>query len=147
MRFLDLLSGSLSLIGFFLWVFFQSWIQFWYWTLTLVVILFSSYQNRRFWWWFSLLHHLGISPLVYEGVVLKIHSLRGTRLVSRILEKNHEMVHMVIHKWLEDIKKPCKSKTYRVFKWYLQESNQGHKDFQSFALPTELRYLFESVQI
>ncbi len=25
--------------------------------------------------------------------------------------------------------------------WYLQESNQGHKDFQSFALPTELRYL------
>ncbi len=29
----------------------------------------------------------------------------------------------------------------RVFGWwYLQESNQGHKDFQSFALPTELRY-------
>ncbi len=26
-----------------------------------------------------------------------------------------------------------------VFKWWcLQESNQGHKDFQSFALPTEL---------
>ena len=24
--------------------------------------------------------------------------------------------------------------------WYLQESNQGHKDFQSFALPTELRH-------
>ena len=24
--------------------------------------------------------------------------------------------------------------------WCLQESNQGHKDFQSFALPTELRY-------
>ena len=31
--------------------------------------------------------------------------------------------------------------TYRVKMWYLQESNQGHKDFQSFALPTELRYL------
>src|SRR6056300_251554 len=30
--------------------------------------------------------------------------------------------------------------TYRDKKWYLQESNQGHKDFQSFALPTELRY-------
>ena len=26
-------------------------------------------------------------------------------------------------------------------KWCLQESNQGHKDFQSFALPTELRHL------
>ena len=25
-------------------------------------------------------------------------------------------------------------------KWCLQESNQGHKDFQSFALPTELRH-------
>ena len=31
---------------------------------------------------------------------------------------------------------------YGNLKWYLQESNQGHKDFQSFALPTELRYLF-----
>ena len=30
---------------------------------------------------------------------------------------------------------------YGNLKWYLQESNQGHKDFQSFALPTELRYL------
>ena len=32
------------------------------------------------------------------------------------------------------------------FKWYPQESNQGHKDFQSFALPTELGYL-SAVQI
>ena len=24
--------------------------------------------------------------------------------------------------------------------WYLQESNQGHTDFQSVALPSELRY-------
>ena len=27
-------------------------------------------------------------------------------------------------------------------KWYHQESNRGHKDFQSFALPTELWHLF-----
>ena len=26
------------------------------------------------------------------------------------------------------------------FLWYLQESNQGHTDFQSVALPSELRY-------
>ena len=26
--------------------------------------------------------------------------------------------------------------------WYHQESNRGHKDFQSFALPTELWYHF-----
>ena len=25
-----------------------------------------------------------------------------------------------------------------LFVWYHQESNRGHKDFQSFALPTEL---------
>ena len=30
----------------------------------------------------------------------------------------------------------------RRFKmWYLQGSNQGHMDFQSIALPSELRYL------
>ncbi len=33
---------------------------------------------------------------------------------------------------------------FQMFKafwwWCLQESNQGHKDFQSFALPTELRH-------
>ena len=28
----------------------------------------------------------------------------------------------------------------QAFEWYLQESNQGHQDFQSCALPTELRY-------
>ena len=27
------------------------------------------------------------------------------------------------------------------FSWFLQESNQGHTDFQSVALPTELRNL------
>ncbi len=30
-----------------------------------------------------------------------------------------------------------------IFMWYLQESNQGHTDFQSVALPTELRYLLK----
>jgi len=29
--------------------------------------------------------------------------------------------------------------------WYLQESNQGHTDFQSVALPTELRYQYFKV--
>ena len=32
----------------------------------------------------------------------------------------------------------------REFLWYLQESNQGHMDFQSIALPTELRYLLKA---
>ena len=31
---------------------------------------------------------------------------------------------------------------FELFRWFLQESNQGHTDFQSVALPTELRNLF-----
>ena len=31
-------------------------------------------------------------------------------------------------------------------KWYLQESNRGHTDFQSDALPTELRHQFRFFQ-
>jgi|LakMenE18May11ns_1017448.scaffolds.fasta_scaffold8329895_2 hypothetical protein len=31
--------------------------------------------------------------------------------------------------------------------WYQLESNQRHKDFQSFALPTELWYLNWGVQM
>ena len=30
------------------------------------------------------------------------------------------------------------SRVKSFFKWCHQESNRGHKDFQSFALPTEL---------
>jgi hypothetical protein len=38
-------------------------------------------------------------------------------------------------------KKPSKANAIKGFVlWCLQESNQGHKDFQSFALPTELRH-------
>ena len=36
------------------------------------------------------------------------------------------------------LKKPQIS--LRLFWWYQLESNQRHKDFQSFALPTELWY-------
>ena len=31
--------------------------------------------------------------------------------------------------------------------WYLLELNQGHMDFQSIALPPELRYLVPSIPI
>ena len=36
--------------------------------------------------------------------------------------------------------KPVEMNQRAFFSWYLQESNQGHMDFQSIALPTELRY-------
>jgi hypothetical protein len=35
----------------------------------------------------------------------------------------------------------------RFFLWCLPESNQRHKDFQSFALPTELRHLIKAAKI
>ena len=38
------------------------------------------------------------------------------------------------------IKTKNPNKNIRVL-WYLQGSNQGHMDFQSIALPSELRYL------
>ena len=38
-------------------------------------------------------------------------------------------------------KKATFCEEYRFYKWYLQESNRGHTDFQSDALPTELRHL------
>ena len=38
-------------------------------------------------------------------------------------------------------KKKSKALSTLDFLWYHRESNQGHKDFQSFALPTELWYL------
>ncbi len=36
--------------------------------------------------------------------------------------------------------KKSQSKRLGLFMWYPQESNQGHMDFQSIALPTELGY-------
>ena len=45
----------------------------------------------------------------------------------------------------EKIKNPdCRNQDFTVFfssRWCHQESNRGHKDFQSFALPTELWHL------
>ena len=40
-------------------------------------------------------------------------------------------------KWVQT-KKRVIPKNDSLCKWYHQESNRGHKDFQSFALPTEL---------
>ena len=49
----------------------------------------------------------------------------------------HELLKYVCYK----TKAPdfvLKSGALLSFKWCHRESNQGHKDFQSFALPTEL---------
>ena len=52
-----------------------------------------------------------------------------------------EEIAFVLTNVLTENQKPLKINDLKgFFTWYLQESNQGHKDFQSFALPTELRY-------
>ena len=49
----------------------------------------------------------------------------------------HELLKYVCYKTkAPDFK--TKSGALLSFKWCHRESNQGHKDFQSFALPTEL---------
>ena len=48
------------------------------------------------------------------------------------------VIHIVIQKSSQNTKKPQQKHFYCGFLWCHRESNQGHKDFQSFALPTEL---------
>ena len=47
-----------------------------------------------------------------------------------------------LDKWECIFRKYGKQKTHSFewVSWYLQGSNQGHMDFQSIALPSELRY-------
>gem|GEM_PF-1615878 len=40
----------------------------------------------------------------------------------------------------------CYAVRLRIFLWCLQGSNQGHMDFQSIALPSELRHLYNFEQ-
>lgn len=44
-------------------------------------------------------------------------------------------------------KNPQNLNDFKGIKWYLQGSNQGHTDFQSVALPSELRYLLQILSI
>ena len=53
---------------------------------------------------------------------------------------NNSLSLQGIYKNIREIKKAesCYEDSASNKKWYHQESNRGHKDFQSFALPTEL---------
>src|SRR5574344_162392 len=48
---------------------------------------------------------------------------------------------IISNRTTEIIKKRSQKYFVSAFLWYLQESNRGHTDFQSDALPTELRHL------
>ena len=58
-------------------------------------------------------------------------------LLLTVLIKAFLCGYFDILRFLHFTKKPDSFEN-QVFKWCHQESNRGHKDFQSFALPTEL---------
>ena len=63
-------------------------------------------------------------------------------------EVRYVYIESVLFVEAKEKRKPLVSAEYKRLnerrKWYHQESNRGHKDFQSFALPTELwhHYVF-----
>ena len=69
----------------------------------------------------------------YKSIVVGVQ-LRGNRLllklsrfISVLSDKNKKQLQLILLQ-----------RFALKFLWYHLESNQGHKDFQSFALPTEL---------
>ncbi len=52
----------------------------------------------------------------------------------------HSSSTLAIHQLKAEQQKKGNALLYISFLWYHQESNQGHTDFQSVALPTELWY-------
>ena len=76
--------------------------------------------------------------ILYSHSTAKPRRLKGRR--SKALRFFMRNVHLV----REHKKRPQATKLMRpfnLFGWCHQESNRGHKDFQSFALPTELWHL------
>ena len=61
-------------------------------------------------------------------------------------EVRYVYIESVLFVEAKEKRKPLVSAEYKRLnerrKWYHQESNRGHKDFQSFALPTELWHLY-----
>ena len=53
----------------------------------------------------------------------------------------------ILHGFSFNPQKKASTKLIVKALWYLQESNQGHMDFQSIALPTELRYHWSQIKI
>ena len=56
--------------------------------------------------------------------------------IWRVLENDYKMLYQLSHGTYIYKKESLRRMT--LCKWCHQESNRGHKDFQSFALPTEL---------
>ena len=63
-----------------------------------------------------------------------------TRLLFRVSSRKSGRQGCIREKGIRRRKKTKERTTEAILslEWYHQESNRGHKDFQSFALPTEL---------
>ena len=61
-------------------------------------------------------------------------------LYTLALQKEKSLERVSVRASIEGQKTKKRTTSVIRFLWCLQESNQGHKDFQSFALPTELRH-------
>ena len=78
----------------------------------------------------------------HVGCVLQdVHQCHGFRQRNTYWLMDCKLcIKSALKQWLKT-KNPESIKVSGFYLWYLQESNQGHTDFQSVALPTELRYL------
>ena len=57
-----------------------------------------------------------------------------------LLHFKKELLHTTLNYNNNDRNQNKKAPKFEAFLWYHLESNQGHTDFQSVALPTELWY-------
>ena len=71
----------------------------------------------------------------YSCKYFKAHCLSAIPFCSSYLKQASLL-------WYSKQKSPFFRMSFLCLMWYLQESNQGHTDFQSVALPTELRYQY-----
>ena len=72
---------------------------------------------------------------------MQIYFIPGTFVGSRISGWNNGAQYKTVQFIKQKIPEALFYKGLGILKWYLQGSNQGHMDFQSIALPSELRYL------
>ena len=89
--------------------------------------------------WSKLAHDDRFNILDYW--IKRNKSASYSKRLNQVFENTAELIsrHPKIGKQTEI--QNIRFKNYSGFLWWcLQESNRGHKDFQSFALPTELRH-------
>ena len=88
-------------------------------------------------------------PIVLFAITSTYHIICKDNTFSLFYDRLIEIIYECNYKEIFDIitiitskKNRNRSTSIAVCSWCHRESNQGHKDFQSFALPTELWHRF-----